>query len=142
MGTNHEMKAKQSRKGDYGMKKWKKMIIPTSNIVISTEKAVLVKMPRKSSYGGFMFWHPAKLIKEGNYLYSENLIYTDDFKFRLFKKSNGRFRKKIAEKTISAAEMEKVMSGLGLKKVATYEIHTPNFLEPIKSETLEELKDD
>lgn len=126
--------------------KWKNLTISTNNIEISTEKSVLIKMPSNSCFAGFMFWHPAKLIRRGEHPYVKRMSYTEQFEFRLFKNGNGRFNynKKIAEKTISAEEMEKAMEMMdtSFRKPDPYETHIPEKLEPIKAETLEELKDD
>ena len=124
--------------------KWRSVTISTNNIEVSTAKAVLIKMPHKSDYDGFVFWHPAKLVRQGNHPYAKKVSYTDDFEFRLFKKGNGRFNynTKIAEKTISAAEMRKAMKMMEITMLDPYELHTPEMLGPVKIEALEELKDD
>lgn len=124
--------------------RWKTLTISTNNIEISTAKAVLIKMPHKSAYDGFMFWHPAKLVREGDYLYSRKISYTDDFEFRLFKKGKGRFNynQKIAEKAISASEMRKAMKMMEITMLDPYELHTPELIEPVEVEVLEELKDE
>lgn len=130
------------KKGD--RMKWRSFTVSTNNIEVSTVKAVLIKMPHKSDYDGFVFWHPAKLVREGDYLYSKKVSYTDDFEFRLFKKGNGRFNynTKIAEKTISAAEMRNAMKMMEITKLDPYELHKPEIKEPVKADVLEELKDE
>lgn len=124
--------------------KWRSFTVSTNNIEVSTAKAVLIKMPHKSDYDGFVFWHPAKLVREGDYLYSKKVSYTDDFEFRLFKKGNGRFNynTKIAEKTISAAEMRNAMKMMEITKLDPYELHKPEIKEPVKADVLEDLKDE
>lgn len=124
--------------------KWRSFTVSTNNIEVSTAKAVLIKMPHKSDYDGFVFWHPAKLVREGDYLYSKKVSYTDDFEFRLFKKGNGRFNynTKIAEKTISAAEMRNAMKMMEMTKLDPYELHKPEIKEPVKADVLEDLKDE
>lgn len=124
--------------------KWRSFTVSTNNIEVSTAKAVLIKMPHKSDYDGFVFWHPAKLVREGDYLYSKKVSYTDDFEFRLFKKGNGRFNynTKIAEKTISAAEMRNAMKMMEITKLDSYELHKPEIKEPVKADVLEDLKDE
>lgn len=124
--------------------KWRSFTVSTNNIEVSTAKAVLIKMPHKSDYDGFVFWHPAKLVREGDYLYSKKVSYTDDFEFRLFKKGNGRFNynTKIAEKPISAAEMRNAMKMMEITKLDPYELHKPEIKEPVKADVLEDLKDE
>lgn len=40
------------------MSRWKKVQISRQNIQAETARAVLIKMPRKSEYKGYVFWHP------------------------------------------------------------------------------------
>lgn len=123
--------------------KWKKLAISTDSILIRTPKAVLIRMPKGSDYAGFMFWHPAKLVEQCM-LSVEKISYTDDFEFRLFKNGKGRFNynQKIAEKTISAAEMRKAMESMDFTIPDPYELHTPELIDPVEVEVLEELKDE
>ena len=124
--------------------KWRSFTISTNNIEVSTAKAVLIKMPHKSDYDGFVFWHPAKLVRQGEHPYAKRISYTDDFEFRLFKKGSGRFNynQKGAEKIISAAEMRKATEAMEITIPDPYELHTPELIEPVEVEVLEELKDE
>ena len=123
--------------------KWKSFAISTCSIEARTSKAVLIKMPKGSDYAGFVVWHPAKLV-EHCLSYVEKISYTDDFEFRLFKKGKGRFNynQRIAEKTISAAEMRKAMEAMEITIPDPYELHTPELIDPVEVEVLEELKDE
>ncbi len=123
--------------------KWKSLAISTDSIEARTSKAVLIKMPKGSDYAGFVFWHPAKLV-EHCVSYVEKISYTDDFEFRLFKNGKGRFNynQRIAEKTISAAEMRKAMKAMEITIPDPYELHTPELIDPVDVEVLEELKDE
>lgn len=124
--------------------KWKSFAVSKDNIEISTSKAVLIRMPQKSAYAGFMFWHPAKLVRHGEHPYAKRISYTDDFEFRLFKRGKGRsnYNQKIAEKSISAAEMRNAMKMMEITIPDPYELHTPELLEAVKVDVLEELKDE
>lgn len=84
---------------------WKSININVQNAEKTTDKAVLIKMPHKSNYDGYMFWHPSKLVRSGRHSWSVSLSYTDDFKFKL-RKYNKRLVV-IDEIEISAKEFEK-----------------------------------
>ena len=122
--------------------KWKSFAVSKDSIEIKTSKAVLIKMPKGSDYAGFVFWHPAKLVKQGYQLYAKNVIYADNFEFRIFKKGKGYNSQKVAEKTISAAEMRNAMKMMEITIPDPYELHTPELLEAVKVDVLEELKDE
>ena len=87
---------------------WKNAQINIQNIETDTGKATLIKMPNKGNYAGYKFWHPSKLVREGNNSYSASIGYTDDFTFKLKKYGNGRYNKYdvISETEIGAEEFE------------------------------------
>ena len=70
---------------------WKNIKINIQNIEIDTGNAVLIKMPNKSKYAGYKFWHPSKLIRYGLNSNSVSIGYTNEFVFKLFK--NGKHNK-------------------------------------------------
>lgn len=83
---------------------WKQIEINKQNIVYDTGSSTLIKMPNKSKYAGYKFWHPSKLIRYGNNDYARTLSYTDEFIFKLFKQDK-KF-KKIDDKEIDTEELE------------------------------------
>lgn len=87
---------------------WKIIEINKQNIETDTGKAALIKMPKKSKYSGYKFWHPSKLVRYGSNTYARSISYTDDFTFKLKKYGNGRYNFKdvIDEIEISAKEFE------------------------------------
>lgn len=84
---------------------WSKIIISNNNIETSTEKSVLIKMKHNSNYDGYVFWHPAKLVRSENKM--KSFSFNETFTFKLKKFGNGKYNKfeVISEKEISASEM-------------------------------------
>ena len=70
---------------------WNNIEINIQNIEIDTGNAVLIKMPNKSKYASYKFWHSSKLIRYGLNSNSVSIGYTNEFVFKLFK--NGKHNK-------------------------------------------------
>lgn len=68
---------------------WYKIEISANSIEARTEKAVLIKMKHSSNYDGFVFWHPAKLVREERGMYT--FSFNDEFKFNLKKYGQGKW---------------------------------------------------
>ena len=87
---------------------WKNIEINIQNIETDTGKATLIKMPNKSKYAGYKFWHPSKLVRYGSNSYARSIGYTDTFTFKLLKYGNGKYNKfdVIDEIDISVEEFE------------------------------------
>lgn len=87
---------------------WKNIEINVQNIETETGKATLIKMPNKSNYAGYKFWHPSKLVRNGSNSYARSISYTDEFTFSLFKTGKGKYNKfdVIDEIEISVEEFE------------------------------------
>ena len=84
---------------------WKSVIANSNLIEASTERSVLIKLPKSE----FKFWHPQKLCKtSGKNSYRLSISYKDEFEFKMFKTGKGKYnsREKIEEKTMSVAEFE------------------------------------
>lgn len=88
--------------------KWKNIQINVQNVEKETGKATLIKMPNKSNYAGYKFWHPSKLIRNGRNSYALSVSYNDTFKFKLFKNGKGKYNKfdVIDDLEISVEEFE------------------------------------
>lgn len=91
---------------------WKNIQINIQNIQTETGTTTLIKMPNNSKYSGYKFWHPSKLIRNGNNSYAISLGYTDEFTFKLKKFGNGKWNKfdVIDEIEISVEEFEEAFN--------------------------------
>lgn len=100
-------------------RKWKTLRINRNNIKVFMGSAMLIQMPRNSSYAGYTFWHPSKLVH--NFRECE-IVYTDEFIFRLQKKGKGRFNQNIIvdKKEVGASEIEEAFA------------HVDDDIEPIE----------
>ena len=89
---------------------WKNIQINVQNIETDTGRATLIKMPSKSKYAGYKFWHPSKLVRYGSNDYAIRIGYTDEFTFKLLKFGKGKHNKfdVINEIEINAEEFEDV----------------------------------
>lgn len=87
---------------------WKNLEVNKNNIEYRTIKAILIKMPNKSEFKGYSFWHPAKLVREGRQANLINMAYTDEFVFHLKKYGQGRYNRKevIDSVDITVEQME------------------------------------
>ena len=87
---------------------WKSIEINKQNIQYQNERAVLIKMPNKSKYADYTFWHPAKLVRNGSNSYSVKISYNDKFQFTLFKKGKGLYNRNeiISQMIIGVEEFE------------------------------------
>ena len=85
---------------------WKNIEINIQNIEIDTGNAVLIKMPNKSKYASYKFWHPSKLVRYGSNSYARSIGYTDEFTFKLFKNSKHNKFEVIDEIEIDVEEFE------------------------------------
>ena len=83
---------------------WHKVYFNSQNIEHDTAKAVLIKMPNKSEYAGYKFWHPTKLVREeGGKGYHMSFSFTEEFQYMIRK--YGQNRQVTAEKIIGWDEM-------------------------------------
>ena len=81
---------------------WYKINFNALNIEYETEKATLIKMPRNSNYAGYCFWHSKKLVRENKIGkgYFLTFSFNEDFKFKLQKFSNSKFKKELLNEVI------------------------------------------
>lgn len=124
---------------------WQTIYINKYNIKYENEKSILVKMPKKSAYAGFKFWHPKKLVREKGYFFT--ISFTEYFVFELFKNGQGKYNfKEVIEKIeINACDMIKAFSGGVFKEKKEknpFETRKPKILKPEETKELEELLDE
>lgn len=114
---------------------WKNIEINDSLVKARTVKSVLIAFPRKSQLHGYLFWHPAKLVRAGRIVNTVSIGYSGEFVFRIKKYGNGKYNKRetISEMEIVADEFEQAFAGINSNDVEpddTPEIHIPEPLEP------------
>lgn len=124
---------------------WETISVNKNNIEHETCKSMLIKMPNKSAYAGFKFWHPKKLVRDKGYFCT--ISFTEEFVFKLFKNGQGKYNFKdiVASKEIDACEMKEAFGGgvfVEKKEKNPFETRTPESLEPEESKELEELLDE
>ena len=87
---------------------WHSIQISKQNVKAETDSRVLIRMPSNSDYSNYVFWHPAKLVRNGKHSNAISISYTDEFVFRLKKYGNGKYNKFdiIDEQEIDVCEFE------------------------------------
>lgn len=76
---------------------WHKLYFHKNSVVTCTDSGVLIKLPNKSSYQGYKFWFPRKLVKPVDNVYN-CFIFTMEFKFKIFKNGKtGKARYKVID---------------------------------------------
>lgn len=116
------------------MYEWKHIIIHKNNIKYQNAKSTLVAMLNGSQYKGYSVWLSNKLIKQTGGMFE--IVYKDDFTFRLRKYSKSNRNEVIDEIEIDADEFAEAF---GFDNIPL--IHSPEELEPEKCEAIEELID-
>lgn len=111
---------------------WHKIYFNSQNIEHETTKAVLIKMPNKSAYAGYMFWHPLKLVREeGGKGYHCSFSFTEEFQFTIRK--YGQNRQITAERILGWEEMLKAFEQVN-EQISG---HEETFLEVSEPEKVE-----
>ena len=121
---------------------WHRVTIYENMIKTRTENSVLIKMPQNSEYKGYVFWYPAKLVRE-NVNLTLTLSYTADFEFTLKKYGKGRtnYKDVLSEVKISADEFTEIFNNINEALEEKPLVHYPDKLDPEHTEALDELKD-
>lgn len=125
---------------------WKRININKNLIKAETAKSVLIAMPHKSTYDGYTFWYPLKLVRSGKHSAAVSIVYADNFTFNLKKYGKGKYnRNKIIEEI--EIDVDKLSSAFGVtdENIFTaknlYETHKPEAKEAINIEADESLVD-
>lgn len=139
---------------------WDNIFINSQNIKAESERAYLIQMPNKSSYKGWAFWHPKKLVREqGGKGYYISFSFTDEFIFKVLLYGKGRHNSMsvIRREEISAEEMKEIFGVVDnsvndavyretMKIIEKEEVsveitqHTPEKIEPISDNTINDLR--
>ncbi|HEM3698664.1 TPA: hypothetical protein U1C85_001741 [Streptococcus suis] len=111
---------------------WRKIYFNSQNIEHETVKAVLIKMPNKSAYAEYKFWHPSKLVREeGGKGYHCSFSFTEEFQFTIRK--YGQNRQVTAEEILGWDEMleafEQVNEQIGGHEDTYLEVTEPEKVE-------------
>ena len=113
------------------MAKWKKITINKNSVAAETATSVLIKMPNRSEFSGYTFWHPSKLVRvEGGKGYFISFSYTDDFDFKVFKQ--GKNRKVLSEYRMSPGEIETAFEVVNNELSSRDDEHYLLITEPVK----------
>jgi hypothetical protein len=67
---------------------WKKIYIQTKDIHMATDRAALIKLPKKSIYRDYKFWWGGSLIIKDKFSHQWILSYKDEFDVKLIKDKN------------------------------------------------------
>lgn len=113
------------------MAKWKKITINKNSVAAETSSSVLIKMPNRSEFAGYIFWHPSKLVRvEGGKGYFISFSYTSDFEFKVFKQ--GKNRKVLSEYRMSPDEIETAFEVVNNELSSRDDEHYLLVTEPVK----------
>lgn len=134
-------KAEEYIKERERLNNWKKIAVNTNNIECSTDDSVKINMPNKSVHKGKAFWISQKLLRQGRHQFEIILSINKEFEFKLYKGKN-------KTGVISGSDLIEEFGGeieAYTQKQAWVEEeeiirHTPEALEPVKSEAHESLK--
>ena len=113
------------------MAKWKKITINKNSVAAETSSSVLIKMPNRSEFAGYTFWHPSQLVRvEGGKGYFISFSYTSDFEFKVFKQ--GKNRKVLSEYRMSPDEIETAFEVVNNELSSRDDEHYLLVTEPVK----------
>ena len=111
---------------------WDKIFFNAQSIQSETDSSVLIKMPNKSKYNGWVFWHPKKLVRlQGGNGYHYSFSFHEDWEFtiKLYGRGKHNFLDVIRENIIDAADM-KIIFGVVDENVNTFvEMETLKIIE-------------
>ena len=85
---------------------WKKILIDKTQIEFTKDPFVLIKLPHKSIYRDYSFWHLSNLvICEDEIL---RFLYKDDFKFKLIRYKKDQYNRSggISDMEVSSKVIE------------------------------------
>lgn len=114
---------------------WEKIYLNSQNIIYDNGKSCLIKMPNNSSYKGYKFWHPIRLVRElstGNG-YFKTFSFTTEWEFKIFK--DDKNYNKISEITLSTEEM--IAEFETVSKEVEYQSNSKSFYKEYEPEKID-----
>lgn len=115
---------------------WECLYVNECYVEKMTEKGVLLRMPNKSDYAGYKFWHPRKCFKQSSFSGEYEMLFKDDWKFTL--KANGGAL--VVE--LEGSSLNDALPGTGFERYEEKdEVHTPLPMKAVEVEVIEELID-
>lgn len=139
---------------------WHKIFFNAQSIQSETDRSVLIKMPNRSQFNGWVFWHPRKLVREqGGKGYHMSFSFLDEWEFKVRLYGRGRHNQAdvIREQVLDASQMKSAFGVVDenindFVEVETIKIieketvitevqnHIPEQKEPVQDNTINDLK--
>lgn len=139
---------------------WHKIFFNAQSIQGETSGSVLIKMPNRSQFNGWVFWHPRKLVREqGGKGYHMTFSFNDEWVFKVKLYGRGRYNSRdvIRETELTASEMmvefgvvdENVNDSVEMETIkiieketviTEVEHHIPAPVAPVADNTINDLK--
>jgi len=111
---------------------WNKIFFNAQSIQGETDRSVLIKMPNRSQYNGWCFWHPKNLVREqGGRSYFYSFSFTDEWEFhvKLYGRGKQNWKDIISEVTLDVNEMKTCFNVVDESVNDSVEMETKKIIE-------------